>query len=104
MDKTKRINRATLRLSVQGALLGVIGVQVLAVSIEVKLDQIEMKVFVEGTLSEDEREAFNVAATEIMGDFAPIILVDVIFFEKVSSPIEIGEGFLVFLRYGCRTR
>jgi hypothetical protein len=104
MTETNRdvgISTARLRLSVQRALLGVIGIQVLGVCIVVDQNNIEMNVFVEGLLPEDQQEAFDIATTEIIADFSPEISVDVRFIQNTKSPLRCS-GIWVFVRYACQ--
>lgn len=103
-NEEAKVDRATLLLSTQTALLGVIGVQVLGVCLQINQKDVEMIVFSGGQLSEDEKEAFDAATTEIMGNFSPIILVDVRFIENATSPLKSCSGLWVFVRYGCLVR
>lgn len=93
-----------LRSSSQVALLGVISPKTLGVCFDLKQETIEMKVFAEGYLSEDEKEAFDVATTEIMADILPITPVEAKYIEGTRSPLEKSTGIWVFIRYGCQVK
>lgn len=94
-----QINRTKLLLSVQRALLGAISSSVLAICVNVT-DTIELLVFAQGELPTEEREALDMSATEITGDFGPHILVDVKIIENVPNPLPCS-GSWVFFRFGC---
>ncbi len=89
-----------LRLSAQRALLGAIAPNVLAVFVSLETERLSMAAFVDGKLDDDEREAIEIAASEIVADFPAVARLDVEIVQPAIQPID-GPGELVFLRYGA---
>jgi hypothetical protein len=97
------LSRADVLLSVQRALLGTISVQILAVCVDWVGKNIEMTVFAEGSLPDNQREAVEIAGTEIGADFTLPVSVEVTIVEKAKQPLR-GSGGWVFVRFGCLVR
>jgi hypothetical protein len=95
-----QIERARLLLSVQRALLGAIGESVQAICVDWDERRIMMTAFSAGELTDDEREALEVAATEVVADFPVGAVVDVEVVEGAEEPFK-AKGEWVFLRFGC---
>jgi hypothetical protein len=94
------INRARLLLSVQRALLGTIGGSVQAICVNWNEKGVVMTAFSAGELPNDEREALEIAATEVAADFPVAVAVDVEVVEHAAEPFR-ADGEWVFVRLGC---
>ena len=102
MTKLKRdnaIDRTRLLLSVQQALVGAIGVNILAICVKTNATNVELIVFSDDNLSLDQLEALDIATTEIVADFGPDIQVSFRAIENAVQPFACG-GIWVFLRLG----
>jgi hypothetical protein len=97
------IDRSNLLLSVQRALLGAIGTEVLAICVDANPNSIELTVFAEGCLPKDQQEALDVAETEIWADFSPAVSVNVRIIENAQQPLKCS-GNWAFVRFGCLTQ
>jgi hypothetical protein len=97
------IDRANILLSVQRALLGAIGTDILAICISIEQTGLEVVVFAERFLSLAQYEALETAATEIMADFSSPIAVGVRVVEQAKQPLEC-QGIWVFVRLNCLIR
>ncbi len=87
------IARSALLLSVQRALLGAIGQDVLGIYVVLEGGKhVRMRVFARGVLPDEQREALEVAATMIWADFGPSASVEVEFIENVQQLPESGNG------------
>ena len=96
------IQRGSLLLSAQQALVGNIGKSVLAVSISAVDDHIRMIAWLEADASEEQEEALDIALTEILADFPTEVLGDIQFVRGAVQPLKV-EGFLIFLRMDVLT-
>jgi hypothetical protein len=97
--------RQRFRLAAQIALLGSIGGQILAVSVDYRNKVLHMYFYAEGILAEEEKEDLEVAGTELYAYFGTDAKsVEVHIIENVESPFQGDDGFLVFLRRGAHTR
>jgi len=93
-------DRQGLLLSMQRALLGAIGRSVQAICVNWDENRVVMTAFIEGELPDDEREALEIAATEVAADFPFALLVEVVVFEHAAQPFR-ANGLWVFVRLGC---
>ena len=66
---------------------------------ETEGDELHLWVFVAGDLTEDEKEALEIASTEIVADFPQARVAETHFIAQPDQPLR-GRGDWVFLRYG----
>lgn len=93
----------TLRLATQVALLGMIDCKIIGICLNISQTKVELLVLSDDRLSDDEREDFDVAATEIMSSLNPIIFVEPRFIENLKSfQVSKSLGFWVFVRRGAK--
>jgi len=94
------VNRTDILLSVQRALLGAIGSEILAICIDVRREEVEIVAFAEQILSLTQREALQIVGTEVMADLASPVPVTVRVVEQAKQPLKC-QGTWVFLRLHC---
>lgn len=96
------IDIGRLRSSAQVAFLGAISKPVLGICIELDEHKLEMTVYSEISLDENQREALEVALTEIYAanPFSRVIE-DIHFIVNAGQPLR-RKGIWVFVRYGCK--
>lgn len=105
IKENRYASRSRLLLSVQRALLGAIGTSVLAVYVDLHEDDIDIVVFAEDRLPEDEREELNTAESEVWADYGPTTVVNVKIIENAQQPCVCPEsGDWAFIRFGCLTK
>jgi hypothetical protein len=95
-----KLHGPSLRGSASVALLGVIGLSIVAVIVEWRGTEIAMEVITDRTLTEDEVEDFEVAGTELLADFP----VATRFRLTITVAGSVGERLrpeIVFLRHGA---
>lgn len=90
-----------LRLSAQRALLGAVSPAVTAIRVDMRDGRLTFAAFADRTLDEDEREALEMAATEIIADLPEAVALDVEIAEPVVEATA-GPGYWVYLRRGAR--
>lgn len=92
------IDRASLLLSVQRALLGAISVGVRTVAVALTGRIIELRIYFDGPISVDDEEAMSCVASEVLADFPSAEDVTVCCMRK-DAPEQIDEqGTWVFQR------
>jgi hypothetical protein len=94
----------TLRLSAQRALLGAIGPEVLGVCVGLENGRLAFSGFVSERATEDEREALDFAATEIIADFSEATALDVEIAALDGTTLPERAGEWVFIRMGAAVR
>ncbi len=94
------ITRAYLLLSVQRALVGRIGNEILGITVEWDWKNIWIRAYIEGAISELQREELDEAETEVWADFSPAETVTVEIIENAPLPLDC-VGHIVYLRLGC---
>jgi hypothetical protein len=91
---------AFLRLSAQRALLGAVGPNVLAVRVALDDGRLAFSGFVTADADDDEREALDLAASEMLADLPDVAGLD-LEIEQVGGPsVPSRNGDWVFLRLG----
>jgi len=90
-----------LRLSAQRALLGAVGPNVLGVCVALEGGQLSFSGFMTESATEDEREALDIAATEILADFPEVTAEDLEIEPVADTRLPHRDGDWVFLRLGA---
>jgi hypothetical protein len=88
-----------LLLSAQRALLGHVGNSVLAIAIQALESQIELTAYAENRITDDEKEALDMALTEVLADFPTVNAVELYIITDAQQPFH-TEGHWVFIRLG----
>jgi hypothetical protein len=91
-----------LRLSAQRALLGAVGPGVLGVSVGLEGDRLAFDGFVAPDASEEEREALDMAASEMLADFPAVSHLDLDIAEVPDMALPARGREWVFVRLGAR--
>ena len=89
-----------LRLSAQRALLGAIGPGVLGISVALEGGRLAFDGFVAADATEEEREALDLAASEMLADFPEVKRLDLDISEAPDATLPDRGGEWVFLRLG----
>jgi hypothetical protein len=89
--------------SAQLALLGAVTNSLLAVSVDFKDGELDIAFYVDGELTDEDRDEFQMAGTEFIADFGPAARsINERFIEHAEQPLR-GRGHWVFVRFGVRT-
>jgi hypothetical protein len=84
-----------LLLSAQRALLGHVGNSVLAIAIQALESQIELIAYAENRITDDEKEALDMALTEVLADFPTVNAVELYIITDAQQPFHTeGHWFL----------
>jgi hypothetical protein len=93
---------AFLRLSAQRALLGAVGRNVLGVCVALEGDRLLFRGYVGEHATEDEREALDFAASEMLADFPDVGSLDLEIEQADATALPGCGGQWVFLGLGAR--
>lgn len=88
-----------LKLSIQSALLGAITENIRNVAVYINEKKIFLYFFINGEISEDEKENISIIETEVIADFEDDFDIESII-KRVDTPepITLDRGFSVFQR------
>jgi hypothetical protein len=92
---------APLRLSAQRALLGAVGPDVLGVCVALEDGRLSFDGFMAESATDDEREALDMAATEMLADFPEATALDLKIEPVADTRLPHCDGDWVFLRLGA---
>ncbi len=92
--------RVFVLFSLQRALVGHIGNEVLGICADLQGGEVLITVYVEGYLSDLQREALSIVETEVWGDLSSEETVKLEIVENARQPLEC-KGEWGFLRLGC---
>lgn len=100
--KSNHENIKRLKLSIQSALLGAITANMRNIAIDINENKIILYFFINGEISDDDRENISIIETEIIADFEDEFDIESII-KRIDSPelIVLERGYSVFQRKEC---
>lgn len=95
-------DRVDVLLSAQRALTGVVGLTVLGACVAIEADSVLLQVYAEASLTDDEREDWEVAITEMMADLLDK-RIDLEIYDDSSSTLTGCSDIWLFVRRNVLT-